>query len=200
MLTQASILSKQSGASRTSPILRGNWLTEVLLGDKLPRPPKNVPTLPEGVPAGLTERQLIERHSSDPACARCHEKVDPLGFAMEQYDAIGKLRTHDAQGFAIDTKTKLQDGHAIDNMSDLKRYLSTIRRDAFLRQFNRKLLGYALGRSVILSDEPLIERMNEALRANDYRVQAALEQVLHSVQFQSIRDLQFDEERFASVP
>ncbi len=119
---------------------------------------------------------------------------------MEQYDAIGKLRTHDAQGFAIDTKTKLQDGHAIDNMSDLKRYLSTVRRDAFLRQFNRKLLGYALGRSVILSDEPLIERMNEALRTNDYRVQAALEQILHSVQFQSIRDLQFDEERFASVP
>jgi hypothetical protein len=89
----ASTLAKQSGASRTSPILRGNWLSEVVLGEKLPRPPKGVPVLPEEAPQGLTERQLIERHSSDEACVKCHQRIDPFGFALEGFDAIGRARS-----------------------------------------------------------------------------------------------------------
>ena len=94
ILGLAATLAKQSGASRTSPILRGNWVSEVLLGEKLPRPPKGVPILPEEAPAGLTERQLIERHSSDEKCAGCHKRIDPFGFALEGFDAIGLSLIH----------------------------------------------------------------------------------------------------------
>ena len=90
ILAMAAILAKQSGASRTSPILRGNWVSETLLGERLPRPPANVPQLPEAVPTGLSARQLIEQHSSLPECATCHVRIDPYGFALEQYDAIGR--------------------------------------------------------------------------------------------------------------
>ncbi len=105
ILTMASILAKQSGASRTSPILRGNWLSEVILGEKLPKPPKDVPTLAEVAPDGMTERQLIELHSSNEACAKCHARIDPFGFAMENYDAIGRYRTQDSRGLTITVST-----------------------------------------------------------------------------------------------
>ena len=92
VLGMSAILAKQSGASRTSPILRGNWICEAILGDPLPKPPKGVPQLPDIVPTGLTERQMIEQHSSSAACAKCHARIDPLGFALEAFDAIGTDR------------------------------------------------------------------------------------------------------------
>ena len=141
MLAMAAVLAKQSGASRTSPILRGNWIYETLLGERLPRPPANVPDLEDSVPEGLTARELIEKHSSEPGCAKCHKLIDPYGFALEQYDAIGRLRPK-----AVDTKTKLVDGTAVEGIDGLRHYLATDRLDDVLEQFCRKLLGYALGR------------------------------------------------------
>jgi hypothetical protein len=187
ILTLATTLAKQSGASRTSPILRGNWLSEVILGEKLPRPPKNVPQLPESAPKGLTERQLIERHSSDTACAKCHARIDPLGFALENFDAIGRFREKDAGGLSVDSKTKLQDGTKLNGIGDLRAYLVKDRREAFIRQFNRKLLGFALGRGIQLSDEPLLDEMKAALEKNDYRVSVAIEAVVLSRQFRELR-------------
>lgn len=187
MLAFASTLAKQSGASRTSPILRGNWLSEVVLGDRLPRPPKGVPILPEEAPQGLTERQLIERHSSDAKCAGCHQRIDPFGFALEGFDAIGRARSKDAAGLSIDTRVKLPDGTCFEGLEGLRAYLMTTRRDDFLRQFCRKLLGYALGRSVQLSDKPLIESMLAALKAGDHRVMMAVELVVRSPQFREVR-------------
>src|SRR5204863_5001659 len=105
ILGQATTLAKQSGASRTSPILRGNWLSEVLLGEKLPRPPKGVPVLPDEAPQGLTERQLIERHSGDAQCAKCHQRIDPFGFALEGFDAIGRSRHADTHATLADGTT-----------------------------------------------------------------------------------------------
>ncbi len=183
----ASTLAKQSGASRTSPILRGNWLSEVVLGDKLPRPPKDVPLLPEEAPQGLTERQLIERHSSDAACARCHQRIDPFGFALEGFDAIGHARSHDATGLPIDTTTHLADGTQFTGLDGLRTYLLTTRRDDFLRQFCRKLLGYALGRSVQLSDKPLIDTLLTQLKTHDYRVSTVIELIIRSPQFLEVR-------------
>jgi hypothetical protein len=180
-------LAKQSGASRTSPILRGNWLSETLLGERLPRPPKGVPVLPEEAPAGLTERALIERHSGDPKCAGCHARIDPFGFALERYDAIGRLRAKDAAGLAIDTRTRTADGTELDGLDGLRNYLLTIRREAFERQFCRKLLGFALGRSVQLSDQPLIEEMLKQFAANEHRVGTAVELIVRSRQFREIR-------------
>ena len=187
----ASTLAKQSGASRTSPILRGNWLSEVVLGERLPRPPKGVPILPEETPQGLTERQLIERHSSDEQCAGCHQRIDPFGFALEGFDAIGRARSQDSAGLLIDTRTRLPGGTAIEGLAGLRSYLMNTRGDDFLRQFSRKLLGYALGRSVQLSDQPLIAAMVTRLKADDHSVGAAIELIVLSPQFREVRGKDF---------
>jgi len=187
ILGLATTLATQSGASRTSPILRGNWTSEVLLGEKLPKPPKDVPQLADTVPAGLTERQLITLHSSNEACAKCHARIDPYGFALEQFDAIGRFRTHDAAGHPIDAATRLVDGTAIAGHEGLRDYLLTVRRDTFVRQFCRKLLGYALGRAVQLSDEPLLDEIQARVAANGHRVGTALEAIVTSRQFREIR-------------
>ena len=191
ILAFAATLAKQSGASRTSPILRGNWLSEVLLGEKLPRPPKGVPLLPETAPPGLTERQLIAQHSRDPACARCHVRIDPFGFALEGFDAIGRVRATDATGLAIDNRTVLPGGVAVDGLNGLRDYLVTQRRDDFLRQFSRKLLGYALGRSVQLSDKPLVDALVARLQTGEGRVSGALELIVLSPQFREVRGRDF---------
>ncbi|XZE17651.1 DUF1592 domain-containing protein [Pirellulaceae bacterium SH449] len=183
VLTMASVLSKQSGASRTSPILRGNWVSEVLLGEKLPKPPKDVPVLPESAPEGLTERQLIEMHSSAPACAKCHAKIDPFGFAWEGFDAIGRRR----DSTKYDTKTELPDGTKLEGWIGLRNYLMEQRRDDFVRQFCKKLLGYSLGRAVQLSDEVLINDMIGAMESKEYRISVAIDKILESQQFRYIR-------------
>jgi hypothetical protein len=172
----AATLAKQAGASRNSAILRGTWLTEVVLGEKLPIPPKGVPVLPEEAPADLTERRLIERHSRDENCMGCHKRIDPYGFALEGFDAIGRARK------AL-TKTVLPDGTAVDGLAGLRDYLLTKRRDDFTRQFCRKLLGYALGRSVQLSDKPLIEQMIKS----DLRFGTLVEMIVSSLQFREVR-------------
>jgi len=186
ILTQATTLAKQSGASRTSPILRGNWLSEVVLGEKLPKPPKNVPPLAETAPEGLTERQLTERHSTEESCAKCHMRIDPFGYALEGFDAIGRHREKDQAGLTINTHTKLPDGTAVTGVADLQQYLLTTRRAAFLRQFNKKLLGYALGRAVQLSDEPLLTEIAERLASHDFQVGIAVETIVRSRQFRDI--------------
>lgn len=172
----AATLSKQAGASRNSAILRGTWLSEVILGEKLPIPPKGVPILPEEPPTHLTERQLIERHSRDENCVGCHKRIDPFGFALEGFDAIGRARK-------ADTKTTLPDGTGVDGLYDLRTYLLTKRRDDFTRQFCRKLLGYALGRSMQLSDKPLIEQMMKS----DLRFGTLVELVVLSRPFREVR-------------
>ena len=182
VLGMSSVLASQSGASRTSPILRGNWVFETLLGQRLPRPPANVPQLPETVPGDLTARQLIERHSSAPGCAKCHSQIDPYGFALERYDTIGRLRPG-----SVNTKTRLADGQRVEGLQGLRDYLLKQKRDVVVRQFCRKLLGYALGRSVQLSDEPLLERMRQVLETQDYGFHSAVETIVVSPQFREVR-------------
>ena len=183
----AATLAKQSGASRTSPILRGNWVSEFLLGEKLPRPPKGVPVLPEEAPANLTERQLTELHGSDPACVKCHQRIDIYGYALENFDTIGRLRAEDTFGHEIDANAVLPDGTPINGVDGLRDYLLNTRRDAFLRTFCRRLLGYALGRSIQLSDEPLIDEIMTDLKTHDGRFSLALEKIVLSPQFTMIR-------------
>jgi len=190
VLGMATTLAKHSGASRTSPILRGNWLVEVLLGDKLPKPPAGVPPLPEAEDDGhLTMRQITERHSSDPNCSGCHARIDPYGFALERFDAIGRLRDFDLGGRPIDTTVSLPSGVIIDGAAGLRHHLTTTRQDEFLRSFCRKLLGYALARGLQLSDQPLVASMVDALRNHDFRFTAALDRLLESPQFLRQRGL-----------
>jgi hypothetical protein len=196
ILAQATTLAKQSGASRTSPILRGNWIAEVLLGEKLPRPPKDVPRLPEDeATETLTVRQLVEKHSSDPKCYACHRRIDPYGYSLEGFDAIGRRRERDLGDRPIDTRAKVMDGSEFDGLDGLRDYLLTKRRDAFLKQFCRKLLGYSLGRGVQISDAPLISEMRAQLKSQDYRITAAIEAIVRSRQFREIRgrEMAFEE-------
>jgi hypothetical protein len=180
----AATMSKQAGASRTSPILRGNWISEVLIGEKLPRPPKDVPQLPESVPSGLTERQMIEMHSSDPACAKCHARMDPLGFALENFDAIGRWRS----GAEINSNAQLGDGTKLAGVQGLKDYIQNTRKSEFIRQFCKKCLGYSLGRAVQLSDEPLLEEMQKKLSDHGYKVSVVVDSIVASPQFQRVRE------------
>jgi hypothetical protein len=181
-------LAKQSGASRTSPILRGNWISEALLGETLPRPPKDVPRLPEDEASEpLTVRQLVEKHSSDPRCSGCHQRIDGYGFALEGYDAIGRARAKDLGGRPLDVRATLFDGATVEGLDGLREYLLTAKRDALLGQFCRKLLGYALGRGVILSDKPLLAEMQRRLRERGHRFSAAVEAIVLSRQFLEIR-------------
>ena len=188
ILGMGATLAKQSGASRTSPILRGNWVAEVLLGDKLPRPPKDVPRLPEDeATEKLTVRELTQRHTTDPRCATCHVRIDGYGFVLEGFDAIGRSRTRDLGDRPIDTVAKVFDGTTVDGAAGLRSYLLTKKRDVVVNQFCRKLLGYSLGRSVMLSDKPLLAEMQAQLRNHDYRFTAALETMVRSRQFREIR-------------
>jgi hypothetical protein len=189
ILGLASVQAKQSGASRTSPVLRGNWVVETLLGEKLPRPPANVPRLPEeeGGTDGLTMRQQVEKHARVQECAVCHQRMDPFGFALERYDAIGRRRDKDLGGLAIDSQAKLKDGTEFDGIDGLRTYLLTKKKDVIVRLFCRKLLGYALGRAVSLSDQLLLDEMVAELNKNDGRLSAAVLAIVRSPQFRMIR-------------
>ncbi len=125
---------------------------------------------------------MIEQHSSVPECAKCHRRIDPYGFALEQFDAIGRVRPELAN-----TKATLLDGKTIEGIDGLRDYLTTDRHDDVMRQFCKKLLGYALGREVQLSDEPLLAEMQKTLAANDYRFSLAVEAIVCSRQFRFIR-------------
>jgi hypothetical protein len=188
ILGLSATLAMQSGASRTSPILRGNWVSEVLLGEKLPRPPKGVPQLPEDEAATdkLTVRQLVEKHSSDAKCAVCHQRIDAYGFSLEGFDPIGRKRDKDLAGRPVDATAKAMDGTAFSGIDGLREYLLTKRKEAFERQFLKKLLGYAIGRSVQLSDEPLLDDM-QAVAAKGGTMSAVIEKVVTSKQFRDIR-------------
>jgi len=183
-LSMGAVLAKQSGATRTSPILRGNWIVEALLGERLPDPPATVPELPDAIDRdGLSVRKLTELHTSVASCANCHQRIDPFGFALEAFDAIGRHRKKDVAGHAVDTHVKLRDGTEFDGLNGLKRYILNQRRDDFLRQFCRKLLGYALGRATQLSDRVLLHEMMANLREKEFRFSVAVETVIRSRQF-----------------
>jgi len=163
-------------------------VVETLLGEKLPRPPANVPQLPETEGADkLTMRQQVERHAKDASCATCHVRIDPFGFALEKYDAIGRLREKDLGGLALDTTAKLRDGSTFDGIDGLRTYLLTRKRDVVVRLFCRRLLGYALGRAVTLSDSALLDEMVAELGRNGGSVTAAVQAIVRSPQFRMVR-------------
>jgi hypothetical protein len=189
ILGLACVQAKESASSRTSPVLRGNWVVETLLGEKLPKPPPNVPRLPEEETgnAGLTMRQLTERHTREESCAHCHVRIDPFGFAFEKYDPIGRYREKDAGGLPVDAHALLWNGAEFDGLDGLRNYLLTKKKDVIVRLFCKRLLGYALGRAVTLSDQTLVDEMVAELNKPDGRVQAAVQAIVRSPQFRMIR-------------
>ncbi|MDF2378341.1 MAG: DUF1592 domain-containing protein, partial [Verrucomicrobiales bacterium] len=186
LLGMGTILTKTSFPLRTSPVLRGNWLLNAVLGQPTPPPPNDVPEL-EAITDAKTLREKLERHREDKACSTCHNRIDPLGFALEGFDAIGRLRDRDDMGMPIDDTGTLRDGTSLDGIAGLREYLGQ-NDDDFYNLFARKLIGYATGRSVTFTDLKLVDSIREQLKTGEGRFSEAILTMVESTQFRSRRN------------
>ena len=187
LLGQGSILTVTSRANRTSPVLRGKWLLDNILGTPPPPPPPNVPELKDRSEDGkiLSMRQRMEEHRANPVCASCHETMDPLGFALENFDGIGKWRTTEANN-EIDTSGVLPDGTEFQGVSGLRKVLLD-KRERLVTTVIEKLLTYALGRGVEYYDAPAVRRIMEEAAPSDYRWSSLILGIVKSTPFQMRR-------------
>ncbi len=188
LIGQASIWTVTSYATRTSPVVRGRWVLENLMGSPPPPPPADVPDFPEPSEAtkDLTMRQRFEEHRSNPVCASCHAKMDPVGFALENFDAVGKWRTHNSYGLALDTKGTMPDGTILEGPSGLRDALLG-KVDEFTRTAIQKLLVYALGRGIEYYDQPTVRRIMRESESDDYRWSSVILEIVNSTPFQMRR-------------
>jgi mono/diheme cytochrome c family protein len=187
LLTEASVLLITSNPGRTSPVKRGKWVLETLLGAPPPNPPPNVPALPDDKKAPLTGtlRQRMEQHRADPICASCHKTMDPLGFSLENFDAIGRWRTKDG-GQPIDASGVLPGGKTFDGVEGLRQILKA-KKDQFVRCLAEKMLTYALGRGLEDFDDAAVDQIAHAAAKNDYRFSAFAIEIARSAPFQMRR-------------
>lgn len=184
LLPMAVFLTKNAPGLRTSPVKRGYWLATNLLGEQIPPPPPVVPELPaDEAKMDLPLRQMLEQHRANPSCAACHARFDSFGLAFEKFDPVGRSRTHDLAGRAVDARASFPGNVEGEGVAGLREYIRLHRQNQFVQGFVRKLLAYALGRSVALSDEPLIQEVSARLTANGYRFETAIEQIVTSRQF-----------------
>jgi hypothetical protein len=183
LLRQGSILTVTSYATRTSPVIRGNWVLENILGTPAPPPPPNTPTLEENkVDAELPMRELLAKHRADSACATCHDRMDPVGFALENFDAVGRWREFE-NGGDIDVAGGLPDGRTLVGVEKLEEGLLE-RPELFVRTLSEKLLTFALGRGVEAFDAPAVREIVKEARENDARFSAIVLGIVKSVPFQ----------------
>lgn len=184
VVTLAAVLTSASYPRRTSPVLRGRWILEEILGSRVPPPPPGVPSLEEisAEEGDLTFRERLELHRAKPECASCHDRMDPLGFGLENFDAIGRWR-NEAEGHPVDAVGKLPSGETFSGPEELKQVLLK-RQDEFQRHFIRKLLGFALGRSLNKFDDCVIDDCMKALAENEMRSAVIIEVIASSYPFQ----------------
>jgi hypothetical protein len=185
LLTQASILTLTSYPNRTSPVIRGKWVLENLLDAAPPPPPPDVPKLAETAQAEMsgTMRQRMEQHRTNPNCVTCHAQMDPIGFGLENYDAIGAWRDRDTNNVVIDASGTLPDGSSFNGASELKDILMD-RKDQFCRCLTDRMLTYALGRGTEVYDRPMENRITAGLVAKGYKFSALISQIVESDAFQ----------------
>ena len=183
VLPMAVFLTKNAPGLRTSPVKRGYWVAKNILGEQIPPPPPQVPELPsDEAKMELPLRKMLEQHRANPSCSGCHARFDSFGLAFESFDPVGQKRTRDLAGRPVDAKATFPGGVDGEGLEGMRRYIRTHRQDDFLRGFASKLLAYALGRSVALSDEPLIEEI-----ARGCCFDTAIEKIVTSRQFLSTR-------------
>jgi hypothetical protein len=184
LLTQASILTVSSYPTRTSPVLRGKWVLENLLGAAPPPPPPEVPELKNsGIGDSVSLRERLEQHRANSACAACHQRMDPIGFGLESFDAVGAWRTHDGK-IPIDSSGTLPDGRSFQGPRELISALGT-NVDAFCRNLSERMLTYALGRGLERDDAAEVDRIRRRLAADKYRFSALVLAVVNSEPFQT---------------
>ena len=186
VLTQASVLTVSSYATRTSPVLRGKWILDNLLNAPPPDPPPDVPNLnEESIGTAASLRQQLEAHRKDPTCASCHRRMDPLGFGLENFDAVGAWRTTDGE-FPIDARGFLPDGDEFRGPEELRDVLVK-QREAFARSLTSKLMTYALGRGLQGYDTRTVRGIADRLPASQYRFSALVLEIVNSLPFQQRR-------------
>ena len=187
LLGKASVLSVTSYPHRTSPTLRGKWLLENILAAPVPPPPADVNTDLEGDQTVKTTsaREMLEAHRTNPVCASCHGRMDPLGFSLENFDAIGQWRTTDA-GTPINPVGVLEDGTTVEGPAALRRAL-VAQKERFVKSVAEKLLMFAVGRQVEYYDAPAIRAIVRAAAADDYRWSSVIVAIVKSTPFQMRR-------------
>jgi hypothetical protein len=184
LLGQGSVLTVTSYATRTSPVLRGKWILTNILGTPPPAPPPNVPALKENNEGGkvLSVRERLEEHRKNPACASCHKLMDPLGFSLENFDAIGQWRARSEDGAPIDASGVLLDGSPVNGPTTLRAALMS-RPDVFVSTLTEKLMTYALGRGVDYNDEPAIRAIVARAASDHYRFSDLISGIVKSPEF-----------------
>jgi len=171
ILGHGGLLAMSSYANRTSPVVRGKWLLDTIFGDPPPSPPANVPPLKEEPFTGgriMSVRERLEKHRANPVCASCHQKIDPLGFALENYDSLGQYRVKDEGGNVIDSSGQMPNGGRVDGLAGLRSFLLD-KPEHFAGTLTEKLFAYSLGRAVEPYDQPAIRKIVRDAAAQDYR-------------------------------
>jgi mono/diheme cytochrome c family protein len=189
VLTMGSVLMVTSNPTRTSVVKRGKWVLDNILGAPAPPPPPDIPPLEEPKKVGDREptmREVLAAHRASPQCSSCHDRMDPLGFALENFNALGLVRESELDQ-PIDTSSRLSSGEAFKDIRELKHILATNHREEFYRCLTEKLLTYALGRGVEYYDVPAVDKIVESLDKNDGRFSALLMGIIDSVPFQQER-------------
>ncbi|MBL8865701.1 MAG: DUF1592 domain-containing protein [Planctomycetia bacterium] len=194
----AVVLARHSQPQRTSPVKRGFWVVHKLLGEHIPPPPPDVAVLPakETDTNGKTIRELLAAHVADAKCAKCHQRFDSYGLGMEGFDPTGRARSKDLAGRPVDDRVRWPDGTETRGTPAFADRVAASRLDEFTDTLCRKFLGYALGRSLLLSDQPLLDRMRAELGANGYRLAPLFELVATSPQFRQQRGRDFSAARY----
>jgi mono/diheme cytochrome c family protein len=186
ILSHASVLTVSSYPTRTSPVIRGKYILQNVLGSPPPPPPPDVPVLDEAaIGATMSMREQLEKHRADATCAACHSKMDPLGFGLENYDAIGKWREKDGK-FPVDSSGVLPNGKTFSTPAEMRGIL-TSQLPQFSRTLTEKMLTYAIGRGLKPYDNRTVDSINQELEKNGYKFQSLVHQIVNSLPFESRR-------------
>jgi hypothetical protein len=190
LLPMAVFLTANSPGLRTSPVKRGNWVVKRILGERIPPPPAIVPELPsdEKSLGKLTLREALAKHRQSEACAGCHSRFDSFGLVFESFGPVGNLRDRDFGGNLVDTLAEFPNGTRGDGLSGLQQYIRGYRQDDYIENFCRKLLAYALGRTLIIPDDLLVKEMRKNLTTNGYRFSSLIDTIVTSPQFLTKRN------------
>ena len=186
VLTHASVLALTSNPTRTSPVKRGKWVLETLLNAPPPPPPAEVPELKDGAELTGTLRQRMEQHRADALCASCHARMDPIGFGLENFDAIGAWRDKDGKE-PVDASGELATGEKFRDALGLTKILAEQKKEQFARAFADKLLTYALGRGLEYTDKCALDEITQSAAKEDHRFSVVVLGIVRSVPFQKER-------------
>ena len=184
LLPMSVFLTANSPGLRTSPVKRGYWVVRRVLGEVIPPPPPVVPELPsDEALSDLPLREMLAKHRANPACASCHERFDVFGLAFENYGPVGESRTKDLAGRPVDTRASLPGGVEAEGLQGVEQYIREHRQKDYLENLSRKLLAYGLGRTLQLSDDVTVQKMEARLTASGYRFDILVDAIVTSPQF-----------------